>query len=233
LLRVETGTRRRVIYEVNGEERFVEAEQILAALGRSPATEHLGLEAAGVTRRGRTVVTGLNQETSARGIFAAGDVCGPLEVVHLAIEQGELAAWNAARFVGKVTAPERVMDYRLKLFGVFCEPQVAVAGLSEREMAQSGRRIGSADYPFNDHGKSMVQGETEGFVKLWADLDTGELLAGLVVGPEAVELIHEVVIALRFRCTVGEFAKIPHYHPSLSEIWTYPAEELSERVGKE
>jgi len=107
------------------------------------------------------------------------------------------------------------MDYRLKLFGVFCEPQVAVVGEGEAELRANQCRFGTAQYPFADHGKAMVQGETDGFVKLWADLDTGEILGGLVTGPEAVELIHEIVMAMKFRCTVGELARLPRYHPSL------------------
>ena len=72
----------------------------------------------------------------------------------------------------------------------------------------------------------MVMGQIEGFVKMLADTETGEILGASVVGPEAVELIHEVVVAMHFKSTVQEFAKIPFYHPTLSEIWTYPAEDL-------
>ena len=118
------------------------------------------------------------------------------------------------------------MDYRLKLFGVFTDPQVATVGLSEREAREAGRAVKAATYPFGDHGKSMILGETHGFVKLIADAETKELLGGAVVGPEACELIHEIAVALRFRCTAAEFLEVPHYHPTLSEIWTYPAEEL-------
>ena len=72
----------------------------------------------------------------------------------------------------------------------------------------------------------MVMGETEGFVKMIADTGSGEILGAAVVGPEAVEIIHELVVAMHFRATTNEFLKIPHYHPTLSEIWTYPAEDL-------
>ena len=105
---------------------------------------------------------------------------------------------------------------------------MAVAGLSELDAAQLGRDIITASYPFDDHGKSMVRGETEGFVKLIADRETKELLGGAAVGPEATELIHEIVVALHFRAKAREFALIPHYHPTLSEIWTYPAEDLAD-----
>ncbi|MBU6303238.1 MAG: FAD-dependent oxidoreductase [Verrucomicrobia bacterium] len=227
---VEAAVGKRVRYVRDGVEHGVEADEILVALGRRPSIEALDLAAAGVEVAGGSVRTGLNQETSVPGIFAAGDVCGPFEVVHLAVEQGETAAWNAALRLGRVTGEPRVMDYRLQLFGVFCEPQVAMVGKRAADLIGTGRRVGLARHPFADHGKSMVQGETDGFVQLCADLETGEILSGLVVGPEAVELIHEIVVAMRFGATAEQLARLPHYHPSLAEIWTYPAEELAERV---
>jgi pyruvate/2-oxoglutarate dehydrogenase complex dihydrolipoamide dehydrogenase (E3) component len=228
LSRVEPG--KTVVFEQDGTEKSVTASEILLALGRKPATGSLDLAAAGVeTDRGR-VRAESTQQTTAPNIFAAGDVCGPLEVVHLAIEQGEAAAHNAAIQLGVVDSPEKRMDYRLKLFGVFTEPQVAMVGDTEAELKAAGRRFNVAKYPFDDHGKSMVMGETHGFVKLIADATTGELLGGSVVGPEAVDLIHEIVVAMHFHSTAAQLATIPHYHPTLSEIWTYPAEELAETI---
>ncbi|MCZ7635696.1 MAG: hypothetical protein M5U12_06440 [Verrucomicrobia bacterium] len=84
-----------------------------------------------------------------------------------------------------------------------------------------------ASYPFSDHGKSVILDATDGFVKLVADARTGELLGGSVVGPAGGELIHEIVAALHGRMTARELAALPHYHPTLSEIWTYPAEALA------
>jgi pyruvate/2-oxoglutarate dehydrogenase complex dihydrolipoamide dehydrogenase (E3) component len=164
-------------------------------------------------------------QTGVPHIFAAGDVCGQAEVVHVAIQQGEMAARNAARVLRGEAGLEE-MDYRLKLFGVFTEPQAAAVGMNEAEATASGRPWKAASYPFNDHGKSLVMGEIEGFVKMIADTTTGEILGASVVGPEAAELIHAVTVAMHFKCTVAEFARIPFYHPTLSEIWTYPAEEL-------
>ena len=229
LRRVETTAegRKRVVFEQDGVEHAVEAEEILLALGRRPATDGLGLEAAAVeTDNGRVAVL-TTQQTSQPHLFAAGDVCGPVEVVHLAIQQGELAARNAAAWLRGEKAREK-MDYRLALFGVFTHPQAAQVGLTELEAARTGRAVKAASYPFADHGKSMVMGETEGFVKLIADAATGEIVGASAVGPEAVELIHQAVVAMHFRCTAAEFLKIPLYHPTLSEIWSYPAEELAE-----
>lgn len=226
LLRVESG--KTVIFEHEGAEKSVTASEILLALGRKPATGSLDLAAAGVeAERGRVRVE-KTQRTTAPNIFAAGDVCGPLEVVHLAIEQGEAAARNAAIGLGAIEGPEKEMDYRLKLFGVFTDPQVAMVGETEAELKSAGRDFRVAKYPFDDHGKSMVMGETHGFVKLIGDPETGQLLGGSVVGPEGVDLIHEIVVAMHFGATADQLASVPHYHPTLSEIWTYPAEELAE-----
>lgn len=228
LLRIENqGASRRVVFEHEGIEKSVEADAVLNALGRKPETFGLNLDRAGVVLRNSAVETNVHQQTSAPHIFAAGDCCGPYEVVHIAIEQGELAARNAAALLRNSGEPES-MDYRLKLYAVFTEPQVACVGLSETEARTEGREILTAQYPFNDHGKSLVMGETDGFVKLIADPATREILGGAVVGPHASDLIHEVVVAMRFRATAGQFAAIPHYHPTLSEIWSYPAGDLAD-----
>lgn len=237
-LRVITGTSlkevrrnssgmKEVIFEHSGEIMSVAADEILQALGRKPNSSDLNLEAAGIAVESTGhIICNARQQTSVEPVFAAGDVCGPHEIVHIAIEQGEKAAENAALLLGKKSGDFQEMDYRLKLFGVFTDPQVAMVGLTEEEAKEEGIDTISASYPFNDHGKSMIMDEMHGFVKLIANRENGELIGGAVVGPEAVELIHEIVVALNFRSTASEFLKIPHYHPTLSEIWTYPAEEL-------
>jgi pyruvate/2-oxoglutarate dehydrogenase complex dihydrolipoamide dehydrogenase (E3) component len=225
------GNRRQVHFYQGGHKRIVESEMVVYALGRSPNIVGLGLENAGVEVSGGAICISHTQQTTQPHIFAAGDVCGPYEVVHLAILQGEIAARNAARLQdGESSDLLEQMDYRLKLFAVFTDPQLAAVGLTEREAADACVPFVEAKYPFNDHGKSLVMGETHGFVKLIAHKETREILGGAVVGPEAAELIHEIVVAMRFRATAGQLATTPHYHPTLSEIWTYPAEALAEVV---
>ena len=209
-------------------EETIEADEILLALGRDPATAGLDLSAAGIEiAPSRPLPTSDTQQTKIPRIFGAGDVTGKLEIVHIAIEQGEIAARNAARLLRGKNEKLETIDYRLRLFAVFTQPEAAMVGLTEREASELGLDVAAATYPFADHGKSIVHGKTDGFVKLIADRKTGELLGGAVVGPHASELIHEIVVALRYRATAAEFLKIPHYHPTLSEIWTYPAEELA------
>ena len=218
-----------VHFDHHGKPATAHAAAVLCALGRDPASGWLGLDAAGVALDGLRIRTDAGQATNQSHIFAAGDVCGPHEIVHIAISQGENAATNAAVHLGKLPRSAwRETDYRLKLFAMFTQPELATVGLGEDEA--DGREVIVASYPFNDHGKSMVMGETSGFVKLVADARSGEILGGTVVGPHASDLIHEVVVAMAFRSTCAQFAAIPHYHPTLAEIWTYPAEELTERL---
>ncbi len=227
LLRIERNEEtRRVFFEHEGSEKSVEAAAILNALGREPNVIGLRLETAGVKLEKNAIAVSAHQQTSAPHIFAAGDCCGPFEVVHIAVEQGERAARNAVRFLNSESGFES-MDYRLKLYVIFTEPQVAAVGLSENDARARAIDALSAAYPFYDHGKSLIMDETEGFVKLLADRSTHEILGGSVVGPDASELIHEIVVAMRFRATAEQLATIPHYHPTLSEIWLYPAEELA------
>ncbi|MBX7210384.1 MAG: FAD-dependent oxidoreductase [Verrucomicrobiaceae bacterium] len=222
--------RRHIEFRQGGHERSVTVDQILVAMGRHPATEHLGLQHAHVGLAGRKIIVTPTMQTTQPHIFAAGDVCSPLDVVHVAIQQGEIAARNARRMLRGEPVSEE-FDGRLRLFGVFSHPQVAAVGAGEVELRAEGVPFVSASYPFDDHGKSMVMGETEGFVKMIAHRDSGEILGACCVGPEATEIIHEVVVAMHHRCTVRQFMAIPHYHPTLSEIWTYPAEELAEQTG--
>lgn len=215
-----------VSFEHKGETVSVSAEEILFALGRVPNTADLGLEKAGVeTDNGRIVANELMQ-TSAPHICTGGDCTGPHEIVHIAVQQGEIAAHNIAN-----PDSPRKMDYRLLISVVFTEPQVAFVGLTEKEAAARGIQFLAASYPFNDHGKSLIMEAKDGFVKLLAEPKSGEILGGACVGPVGGELIHEIVAAMARRMTVHELAAMPHYHPTLAEIWTYPAEELAEKIS--
>ena len=227
------GGLKRIIFTQEGNTRSIEAEEIVYALGREPALSGLNLENAGLETTRGCLAVGSTQQTCVPHIFAAGDVAGPYEIVHIAITQGEIAARNAARLIKREGGEDshrslEEIDYRLRLFVVFSSPEIAVAGFTERELQGEGVPYCVASYPFNDHGKSLLMGETEGFVKLLASEESGQILGASVVGPHASELIHEIVVAMRFRATARHLAEIPHYHPTLSEIWTYPAEELAE-----
>jgi len=221
-----TGGGKEVAFEHQGQTVRVQAEEIFHGLGRVPNTAGLGLDTAGVKVESGRVITNGQMQTSAPHVYAAGDCTGLHEIVHIAIQQGETAAHNIAH-------PDRAkqMDYRLLTEVIFTEPQIAVVGLTEKAARARNIPYRAASYPFNDHGKSLIMEAKDGFVKLLADPPTGEILGGCCVGPVGGELIHEITAAMHKRMTVHELAAMPHYHPTLAEIWTYPAEELAGQCG--
>ena len=227
LLNARRNGKRKVIeFEQNGKKLRAEADEILLALGRSPNTATLGLENAGVATENGRIIANAQMRTSAPHIYAAGDCTGPHEIVHIAIQQAEIAAHNIAN-----PRRPRTTDYRLLTSVVFTDPQIATVGLTEKEATARKIPFLAASYPFNDHGKSLIMEALDGFVKLLANPKTGEILGGCCVGPVGGELIHEINVAMAKRMTVHEFAATPHYHPTLAEIWTYPAEELAEQIS--
>jgi pyruvate/2-oxoglutarate dehydrogenase complex dihydrolipoamide dehydrogenase (E3) component len=185
------------------------------------------LEKVGVQTEYGRIVSDLEMRSTVPHIFAAGDCTGLHEIVHIAVQQGETAAHNIAH----PKSPKK-MDYRLLTEVIFTDPQVAVVGLTEKRAHVKNIPYLVAKYRFADHGKSMIMDVKDGFVKLLADPISGEILGGCCAGPVAGELIHEITAAMYKRMTVQELAAMPHYHPTLAEIWTYPAEELSEEILK-
>jgi pyruvate/2-oxoglutarate dehydrogenase complex dihydrolipoamide dehydrogenase (E3) component len=225
--RVErNGRSKRVVYRKGGEEHAIEAEEIFYALGRVPNTAGLELERAGVRSH---PISGIEIDptlrTSNPHIYAIGDVVGRYPLVHVAIQQGEIAARNAIR------GTREAIDYSLsKAHTIFTDPQIAVTGETEQELAAAGRPYLKASYAFSDHGKAISIGKTKGFVKMLADPEDGCILGVQILGVEASDLIHEAIAAMHFHATVFDFVRIPHLHPTLAEILTYPAEELVVRI---
>jgi len=219
------GSHKEVVFEHQGQTLRVQAEELFFALGRIPNIASLGLEKIGVQVEYHIIATDAHMQTSVPHIYAAGDCAGLHEIVHIAVQQGEIAAHNIAH-------PERMkqMDYRLLTEVIFTEPQIATVGLTEKAAHVGGIPYIVAKYPFNDHGKSLIMEAKDGFVKLLADPLTAEIIGGCCVGPVGGELIHEIIAAMYKRMTVHELAAMPHYHPTLAEIWTYPAEELAGQI---
>ena len=212
-------------FEQDGQTTTVEATEIVNALGRTPATDSLNLSAPGVElRRSGHIVADEYQQTSHPDIFAAGDCAGPHEVVHVAIIQGECAVKKA---FGQDPDP---MDYDPLLTVVFTDPQAAVVGLSETELTQRGIPFITESYPFDDHGKSILMEAKFGYVKVIAHKETGVVLGAECVGKDAGELIHSMSVPVGLKAKVQDLIKVHWYHPTLSEIWTYPLEDLAEEI---
>ncbi len=204
------------------------ADHLFNALGREPNTAALGLAAAGVRARPNgQIIINRWQQTSAPHIYAAGDCSGPHEIVHVAIQQGELAARHAAG-VKKLKS----VDWSLLLNVVFTDPQLATIGRLEGELDEAGIAYVCASYPFNDHGKSILMDANYGYVKVLAEPKRGRILGAEIVGKDAGELIHAFSGPLAMRATVYDLLRAPWYHPTLAEILTYPLEEIADKIGK-
>jgi pyruvate/2-oxoglutarate dehydrogenase complex dihydrolipoamide dehydrogenase (E3) component len=204
------------------------ADHLLNALGRNPNTGRLGLAAAGVrTAPDGRILINRWQQTSVPHIYAAGDCCGPHEIVHVAVQQGVLAARHAAGEKGL-----RPLDGATLLNVLFTDPQAASIGWRERDLAEKGVKYLAASYPFNDHGKSILMGANYGYVRVLADAHSGRLLGAEIVGKDAGELIHSFSTPLSMRARVADMLHAPWYHPTLSEIVTYPLEELQHLLDK-
>jgi pyruvate/2-oxoglutarate dehydrogenase complex dihydrolipoamide dehydrogenase (E3) component len=204
------------------------AAHLFNALGREPNTASLNLAAAGVRARPNgQIVINRWQQTSAPHIYAAGDCSGPAEIVHIAIEQGVLAARHAAG-VKKL----KPVDFSLLLNVVFTDPQLATIGLLERDLDERGVTYLSASYPFNDHGKSILMDANYGYVKVIAEPKRGRILGAEIVGKDAGELIHAFSGPLAMKATVFDLLRAPWYHPTLAEIVTYPLEEIAEQMKR-
>jgi pyruvate/2-oxoglutarate dehydrogenase complex dihydrolipoamide dehydrogenase (E3) component len=212
----------------DGKKVIRRAAHLFNALGREPNTASLNLSAAGVRARSNgQIIINRWQQTSAPHIYAAGDCSGPAEIVHIAIQQGEIAARHAAG-VKKL----KPVDYSLLLNVVFTDPQLAAIGQLERELDAAAVPFLVSSYPFNDHGKSILMDANYGYVKVIAEPKRGRILGAEIVGKDAGELIHAFSGPLAMRATVFDLLRAPWYHPTLAEIITYPLEEIAEKIKR-
>jgi len=222
------GTEKVVRYSVDGDEREAVGEEIFYALGRVPNVVGLGLEKAGIAHEPRGgIKVDASMRTTNPNVYAVGDVTGEYMLVHVAIYQGEVAARNACMGLTETANYDIVGAHT-----VFSDPQVAAVGMSEKELQRLGISYVSGRYDFAEHGKAQCLAKTKGFVKMMADRQSGVILGACVIGPQASELIHEVIVAMAFASTADQFMRIPHLHPTLAEIWTYPAEICAAQLGK-
>lgn len=200
-----------VRYRVGEEEQTRRVERVLVATGVQGNIEGLGLEALGIRTRDGAIVVDERMQTSAKGIYAIGDVAGPPLLAHAAAQEG-------IAVVERIAGRDRpALDPRHVPNCIYCQPQVASVGLSESQARQAGYDVKVGRFPFAASGKGQAAGETEGLVKLVFDARYGELLGGAMLGAEATELIAELTLALRLEATYEELLLTPHAHPTLSE----------------
>ncbi len=187
-------------------------DRVLVAAGFLPNSEELGLSAVGVAVERGFVTVDAMMRTTAPGISAIGDVTGILALAHVASAQGEVAAEAIA---GRNPAP---LDYSAMPRCIYADPQIAAMGMTEAAARASGRaiRVGTASLRAN--GKAMAAGTSDGFAKIIADADTGEIVGVHLLGADVTELIAEAVVARALESTPWELGRAVHPHPTLSEV---------------
>lgn len=188
----------------------IQAQKVLAAIGRKPALGGLGLEAAGVEYTAKGIPVNAHMETSVAGIYAIGDVTGQFMWAHAASAEGIVAAENA---MGNA----KVMDYSAVPGCIFTSPEIATVGCTEQEAAARGQEVLVSKLNFAANGKAVSMGEAEGLVKIIADAGNHKVIGMHLFGPHASDLIMEGAIAIRNGLTAEDIGHTIHPHPSLSE----------------
>jgi len=200
-----------VRFSSGGEGGAVDADQVLLAVGRAPYTQGLDAEKAGVKlERGRVVVD-QRLHTDADGIWAIGDVIGGIMLAHVASYEGVCAVENI------VGHSERVPDYHAAPNCIYTDPEIAHVGLGEKEAKEKGITVKVGKFPFAAAGRALTLGQTEGFVKVVADAESGKILGAHIVGPRATDLIAEATLAVQNGLTLEQVDLTIHAHPTLPE----------------
>jgi dihydrolipoamide dehydrogenase len=198
----------------------IEADMLLVSIGRSPVTDGLNAEAAGValSERGYIEVDELSR-TNVPHIYCIGDVSGRMQLAHAATSQAMYAVEHALKGEEKI---EEVVIPGV----IFTSPEVALVGITEDEAKKLGHKVNVGKFHFKPLGKAQAANETEGFVKIIADQETDRILGAQCAGPHATDLISEMVIAVREELTAEELGNTVHAHPTFAEIWMEAAHAL-------
>ncbi|MDN5562409.1 MAG: NAD(P)H-quinone dehydrogenase [Luteococcus sp.] len=191
--------------------REVRGSHCLMAVGSIPNTKDMGLENAGVTLApsGHIVVDKVSR-TSARTVYAAGDVTGVFALASVAAMQGRIAMWHA---LGDAVAP---LNLKSVSSSVFTSPEIATVGMTQKQADEGRLDIGQIMLPLAGNPRAKMQGVTDGFVKLFCLPVTGIIVGGVVVAPHASELIHSISLAVAEKITVDQFSHDFTVYPSMS-----------------
>ncbi len=199
--------------DAGGKSQPLEVEVVLVAAGRAPNIEDIGLKEAGVQLTDKGFIK-INEkmETSAKGIYAIGDVAGPPMLAHKGQREGVALAELLAG-----DPHVQLVNYGNIPNATYCHPEVASVGLTEQQCKDKKLEYKVGKFPFSASGRARTSGETEGFVKIIRDAKYGEILGAHIIGSHATEILHELVVARANEFTVDEVDLAIHAHPTLSE----------------
>jgi dihydrolipoamide dehydrogenase len=207
-----------------GEAVNLAVDKLIVSIGRVPNTNGLNAEAVGLQldERGAIVVNDLCQ-TNLPGVWAVGDVVrGPM-LAHKAEEEGVAVAERMAGQHGHV-------NFNTIPWVIYTSPEIAWVGRTEQQLKADGVKYKAGSFPFLANGRARALGDTTGFVKFLADAATDEILGVHMVGPMVSELISEAVVAMEFKASAEDIARICHAHPSLSEATKEAALAVDKRT---
>ena len=194
-----------------GEAQSLNVDKLIISIGRVPNTIGLNAEAVGLALDERgAIMVNAECKTNLPGVWAVGDVVrGPM-LAHKAEEEGVAVAERIAGQHGHV-------NFNTIPWVIYTSPEIAWVGETEQQLKASGRAYKAGSFPFLANGRARALGDTTGFVKILADAVSDEILGVHIVGPQASELISEAVVAMEFKASAEDIARICHAHPSLSE----------------
>jgi len=210
------------------------ADVLMTAVGRAPRTAGFGFEELGLEYDRRALKVDEHLQTNVPGVYAVGDAIGGMMLAHTAEAEGRAAARNAlAQLAGE--APTHAINYRAIPACVYTFPEIAAVGLLSKAAKEAGYTPVSGLVKYAGNGKALAEGESEGYVELIADKQTGEILGCQVVGAHAVELIAIAAEALTQQMTVVGFQRTVFAHPTVSELLHGAAElaatKLDDKMG--
>lgn len=206
-----------------GEKVEFKGDYCLVSVGRKPYTENLGLDKAGVKldNRGR-IETDNHLQTNIPGIYAIGDVVKGAMLAHKAEEEGMLVAETMA-------GQKPHINYNLIPGVVYTWPEVAAVGFTEEQLKEQGKKYKTGAFPFKASGRARASMDTDGFIKVLADAGTDEILGVHMIGPRAADMIAEAVVAMEYRASAEDIARMSHAHPTFTESFKEACMDATEK----
>lgn len=194
----------------NGTSINLAADELLVAVGRHPNVDSMGLDVAGVEYSNRGIEVDRRLRTSAKHIFACGDVTGHYQFTHMAEYQAGIVISNAVFRYPKKT------NYRVVPWIIYSDPELARVGITEQQAKEQGIAVDVLRFPFRDIDRALTEVETIGEMKLISR--RGKILGATILGPHAGELIHEIVLAMQSGLKIGDISATIHAYPTLAQI---------------